>query len=487
MEIPLKGNIREISLAKILVWLNRERKTGTLSLLTPEFTKMIYMNRGDAIFASSTYEDDRLGEMLLKAGKITVAQYDKSVEILKTSEKRHGAILTELEYLKPKDLFWGVKYQVKEIIHSLFQLEDASYEFIDNDVPRDEVITLKMSMGNLIYEGVKRIDNWTRMRNEIPDTDSILKLSEDPLSLFQDIELSSQDKKILSLIDGKRTIGDVIENSWIGSFDSMKILYVLWSIEMVEQTATIQPEAAPAEQYDDEYVSISIDDILKPMTDEEALLKRVDSFYLNLDKKGPSELLEIDTMADTETVKKNYFRLTKEFHPDRYYSFDDTTVKTKLTAVFDAITKAYNILRDEKEREAYLKSTEGPQRVDVTEDAAGEAEKHFKEGIEAFKKSNFLGATDNFKLAIKMMPKGANYWSYLSLAYSKIPEKLKEAEEALLTAIKLEPFNADYQANLGLLYMKAGLKKRANSTFKKALKIEPNNEKAKKGLAQTGE
>ena len=170
MDIPLKGNIRDYSLPKVLVQLNRKRATGTLSVSTPNFTKKIYLIKGDAVFASSSYEDDRLGEMLLKAGKITVEQYDKSVEILKATKKRQGAILVELGYLIPKDLFWGVKYQVKEIIYSLFQLEEGEFELAEGDVPTQEVITLKMSMGNLIYEGVKKIENWTRIRQEMPDT-----------------------------------------------------------------------------------------------------------------------------------------------------------------------------------------------------------------------------------------------------------------------------------------------------------------------------
>ena len=74
MQIPLKGNIKDISLTKILVYLNRKRKTGTFSISNPVFTKKAYIKLGDAIFASSTYEDDRLGEMLLKTGKINVEQ-----------------------------------------------------------------------------------------------------------------------------------------------------------------------------------------------------------------------------------------------------------------------------------------------------------------------------------------------------------------------------------------------------------------------------
>ncbi len=237
MEIPLKGNIKDISLAKMLVLLNRNRKTGTLSVSNGSITKNVYLNMGDVIFASSTYADDRLGEMLLKAGKITIEQYDKSVEILKISGKKQGAILVELGYLTPKEIFWGLKYQVNEIIQSMFLLEDVEYEFREGDIPVQEVIALKMSMGNLIYAGINRITNWTRIRNDMPDTDSVLKLTEDPLSLFQEIELSPQDKKILSLVDGKRTIKEIIDSSWLGSFEALRILYVLWSIGMIEEAA----------------------------------------------------------------------------------------------------------------------------------------------------------------------------------------------------------------------------------------------------------
>ena len=72
MEIPLIGNIKDIGFPKLLVYLNRNRKTGILTVKTPSFTKKMYLHKGDAVFASSTDEDDRLGETLMKMGKITL-------------------------------------------------------------------------------------------------------------------------------------------------------------------------------------------------------------------------------------------------------------------------------------------------------------------------------------------------------------------------------------------------------------------------------
>jgi curved DNA-binding protein CbpA len=467
IKIPLKGKVNEIPLPRFLAHLNSNRDTGTLFFRTPVFTKKVYLIKGDVIFASSTYEDDRLGEMLIKAGKITMEQYDESVKLLKRSGKRQGAILVELGYLTAKDLFWGVKYQVMEIIYSIFQIEDGEYEFISGEIPHDEVITLKMSIGNLIYEGVKRIDNWTRIRKEMPNINSVFKLSSDPAKLFQDLELTTSDRKMLSLVDGKKTIKELIDNAWIGSFEGMKILYVLWSIGIIEET---KRGAGKGLEVDG---PIPFEEILKPVSeDEHAFLLKVNELFAKLHKLSPYQLLGVDKKSDQETIKKIYYKLTKEYHPDRYLESPDPSLKDKLTTIFDALTKAYSAIKDTTKKEPPVK--------EISNTARGETK--FKDGVEAFKNNHFKEAADFFRLAAKLEPSNARYWSYLSLSLCKIPDMLREAESALLEAMRAEPNNPDHYTNLAMIYIKDGKKKLAHEQFKKALTIDPKNIKAKKGI-----
>jgi curved DNA-binding protein CbpA len=477
MEIPLKGNIKDVSLVKILVHLNRNRKTGTLTVTTSSASKNIYLKTGDVIFASSTYEDDRLGEMLLKTGKLTVEQYDKSVTLLKSTGKKQGAILVELGYLTPRAIFEGLKFQVNEIIQSIFLLEDARYEFREGDLPSHEVIALKMSMGNLIYAGISRITHWTRIRNEMPDIEAVLKISEDPLSLFQDIELSSQDKKMISLIDGRKMIKEIIDSAWISSFEALKTLYVLWSIGIIEE----------AVKGEDLYIAKdnSLNEIFRPLSEEKEALSasKIDSLYGNLTKLALNELLEVDWKADAESIRKNYYRLAREYHPDRNLASADPDIKIKLTAIVGALTKAYQILKDDELRSEYYRSLVTPKK-EAKPGADGKPENLFKKGAADLKRGNFPSAAAYLEEAISIKPDNAQYLNYLSLAYSKIPEKMKEAEETLHRAIKLEPFNADLYANLGLIYLKSGLGKKAQSCFQKALKIDPQHDRATKGLKQ---
>jgi len=476
MNMPFRGNLRDYSLPRVLIELNRSRETGTLSITTSRFTKKIYIKEGNVIFASSTFEDDRLGEMLIKAGKITMEQYDKSVELLKSTGKRQGAILVELGYITPKDLFWGVKYQVKEIIYSLFQLDEGEYEFAEN-IPPDEVITLKISTNNLIYEGVNKINNLTRIRRDMPAAHTVFTLNEDPSGIFRGIDLSPQDARILSLVDGTRSINQIIEQSRMNSFDVMRTLYVLWSTGFITQKET--PEYGL-----DAQETINVEEILISMTEEEEILKnKVEELYAKLPHMSPAEMLQADEKTGSEEIKKTYQRMAKEFSPDRVLASDDATLKNKITVIFDTITQAYNSLKDEKRRmEFFTALGKIPRKEEDTETVL--LEEQFRRGVEEFKNGNFWAAAELFKWVAKNNAKNPKAWSYLSLTLSKMPHRMKDAEEALLECIKLEPYNGEHFANLGILYLKEGLKKKAERQFEKALKLDPVNAKAKKGLEQ---
>lgn len=470
-DIPLQGRLQDISLPKILVYLNRNKETGTLSVSTEVFTKKLYMVNGEIIYASSNYDDDRLGEMLLKAGKINLQQYEHSVEILKKTGKKQGAILVELGYIAPKDLFWGVKYQVREIIYSLFQLENGYYEFVHGEVPEDDIVSLKMSLGELIYEGVKRINNWTRIQREMPPMEATLKLSDNPLTLFQEVKLDENDKKVLTLVNGKKSIKEIVDSSGIPSFDAMKTLYVLYSIGILEHKEKEEEE---------EVIPITVDELMEEVSAEEKeFIAEVNEFYERLPHLSRTEILGIKPGDDPREIKKAYYRLAKKYHPDKHYSSGNADIKEKLNEIFDTITKTYEEIMLNPDLIVDETKKSSSERPVSPEDRAME---QFRIGLQEYKQGNYWGAADSFNWACRMDPKRGKYWYYLALTLKKIPKKLKQAEEAMREAVRLEPYKAEYYIELGNIYLKAGLRKRAKTQFEKALKIKPNNPEAQEAL-----
>lgn len=157
MFIPLLGNIQATPLADILEGLRQMKATGTLTLKNRGMTKYIYFRAGQIVFAASTDVNDRLGEILIKCCKLSREHLEHALRLSKKSAglKKLGALLVENGFVTPKDLFIGLKTQVKDIIFSLFLWSEGEYRF-EEQLPSD-IIQLQINIKELITEIIKRI------------------------------------------------------------------------------------------------------------------------------------------------------------------------------------------------------------------------------------------------------------------------------------------------------------------------------------------
>ena len=87
----LKGRLSELSLPDILQYLRATQATGILTLVSGGARKALYLKDGRVCFASSNLPNDRLGEILIREGKITVEEYEGSIRQL-SGGKRQGRV-----------------------------------------------------------------------------------------------------------------------------------------------------------------------------------------------------------------------------------------------------------------------------------------------------------------------------------------------------------------------------------------------------------
>jgi hypothetical protein len=471
-KLSTSGYLKQCHLSDIFLSLQRSEKTGILELKNGSLCKKVYIKNGNMIFAASNHEEDRLGEFLMKAEKITLDQYYQSIEGMKRKGKRQGTVLVELGYLKPKDLIWAITHQVEEIILSLFQWEDGEFEFKEGILPSEEVITLKLSTANLIYRGIKRINNVTYIKNACPPMNAILYYSAEPIDLFQDITLEEKDKGVLSLIDGSRKVLDIISLSPLSNLQTMKILYALMSTRIIE----IKEEGKIIEDKIGEKILKEPEGEFDP-----AFVEKVETIYDRLSSTDYYTILGITKWNTSAEIKGAYYRKAKEFHPDKHFHLPSETLKNKLNAVFSYLTVAYKTLSDLKMRREYdigLSSRSAPMESSNSEVARIK----FMEGNAAFRRKSYAEAAELFRQAVNLKNSIAVYHFNLGLALVK-DKKFREAQEAMNNALKLDPSNASYMAELGHIYLGLGFVLRAKAIFEKTIKFDPTNERAVEGLA----
>jgi hypothetical protein len=149
----ISGNYTFNDLPDILEGLRTKKTTGVLTIHQDKAIKSLFFKEGNLIYASSSENDDRLGDVLLKSGKISQEHYKISAELIKKTGKRQGSILVEMGVITPKELFAGLKIQIKEILLSVFLWElGGKYEFQEGELPQN-IIPMPIDLGEIV-EGV---------------------------------------------------------------------------------------------------------------------------------------------------------------------------------------------------------------------------------------------------------------------------------------------------------------------------------------------
>jgi len=105
----LRGQLAQLPLPEILQHLRTSRATGVLSLVSGGARKALYVKEGRVVFGSSNLPNDRLGEILIRNGKITVEEYEASIKAI-SKGKRQGKVLVEMGALSPKNLWEVVQF-----------------------------------------------------------------------------------------------------------------------------------------------------------------------------------------------------------------------------------------------------------------------------------------------------------------------------------------------------------------------------------------
>ncbi|MCX7794718.1 MAG: DnaJ domain-containing protein [Thermodesulfovibrionales bacterium] len=462
----IAGDLSLYRLWDLLIGIRRTGKTGVLNIQAGDIKKTIYIKSGDPIFARSSIEDERLGEFLLRKGIITLDAYNHSVALMKNTGKRQGAVLVEAGYIKVDELPKLVREQIEDIIKNTFKLLTGRFEFIEGPLPSEEIITLKLSLANLIYRGIKGLESFQFIRSELHDLNAIPVPADDPYHLFQDIELDERDKKLLLLIDGRNTIDDIIKKSGLNHFEALKTVYALLCTRIIELK---EYSSEAAEEF------VSMDEVLRNGGIDESFLKEVEEIYNRIDTMTHYEILGIKNNVSQAELKKAYYSLVKKFHPDRYFRAGHDDFKNKLSKIFTRINNAYTVLSDSTKRSEYDAS------LSKNEEHKDSALMRFEQGLEFYKKKSFNDAVTAFGQAVYLDSTKPKYHFYYGLSLMEVG-KYKDAERSFLKAIELWPDNPDYVTELGFLYLRLDMKLRAKKTFERALAISPGHRRAKEGL-----
>ena len=241
--MPIQGNIEEAGLPDVLQLLSLGRKSGCLTLVDGETQGHIYLDVGRISYATVANRLDRLGEMLVKNGRITQQQLSSAVEEQgRAGHRQLGRILVDSGKIDRAELERFIRLQVEQAVYYLFTWKQGTFSFTSDRLPPHQPLLVSLDAEGLLLEGARRVDEWSLIQKKIPSFDLVYRSTRDKLGSSA-AGLTDEQKRILPLLDGARDVADIIDVTAMSEFEVGKALYGLVTaglIQIVERRAHIR-------------------------------------------------------------------------------------------------------------------------------------------------------------------------------------------------------------------------------------------------------
>ncbi|MBW3670901.1 MAG: DUF4388 domain-containing protein [Acidobacteria bacterium] len=176
VEMAFQGSLKELPLPDIIQLVSVSGKTGRFTLTRGEDEGLIYLLNGQIVHAIA------------------------------------GAVEGE------------------EAIYALSIWQDGDFQFHPGESSPDQTIT--KSNTNLLMEAARRLDEWRVLARKVPSIEMIPVLRAPERR--EQVTLDPQEWRLVTQIDGRRSITEIARATQTTAFDVAKVLYGLVTSELVE-------------------------------------------------------------------------------------------------------------------------------------------------------------------------------------------------------------------------------------------------------------
>ena len=240
----ISGSLRETPLFVVLRRIQRERLTGTLSVIRESQVRQLFFERGELQAARSSQEDHRIGQTLVRWGYITEEDLAGALDEQRRTHARIDSVLVGKGLVTRVVIDSEARRQMEQIVFSTLAWPDGAFHFEANTGELELDMPVELSQ-EMIIEGIRRIPESEQFTELLGDLSAVPTLTRDPMSSGA-FRLLRDAVEILEQIDGRRTAQDLLRAAPVSGGASAKILYSLLFaglIEMRPAAAAPAPEA----------------------------------------------------------------------------------------------------------------------------------------------------------------------------------------------------------------------------------------------------
>jgi two-component system, OmpR family, response regulator len=240
-----RGDLSQTALPEILYTIHRFQVPGVIEATRDGVMKRVYIKEGNVVHASSSDREDSLGNHLLRSGALTPEVFAETMRERERLQKRYGVLLIERGILSPAEIYRAIRQQIEEVVWSLFYWQDGAVIFSIGDFREPDSVRIQLPMRQVILQGIKRAPNAKALAARLGRKETVFE----PCYRMEDLieaALDGAEYRLLSLVDGQRTLFDVCTQGPHAAADNAKAMYAFQVLQLI-RPVPVAEKSPPSE------------------------------------------------------------------------------------------------------------------------------------------------------------------------------------------------------------------------------------------------
>jgi hypothetical protein len=522
-------DLGKTAIAEVLRRISAERKSGDLEVRSGKVVKTIYFDHGRVVFAASNMRKDRLGEALLGLGRITDEEFSRATALMNQDRRRRfGEALVQSGVMDKKEVGSAVSRQVKQIVISLFSLQEGAASFAERPCPIPLEYMVSLSVHRILYMGIKAMKGDDLVLEGLGNLDQWVKLAAVPPFRFGVRKCTSDELDILEQASRRVTLRRLAWDKGGLSPVRLKALYGLWAAGILE--VADKPDAqgeTPVVQMETSTFLLSALRSRPDPSAREALQQEVQEELQRSARLDREAWLRVSRTAPREEIVRALEEKMERYHALLDAVGDDQALRTDIELILGRASTMLRLARTTPAAPAPTpapgappapppsvtqplpavapailtpqpapaaetpapaaaaeKAAPGARHEDSREQAQrlNDVQRYIMEGDVRMAVSDYANAVKVYQNLVDLAPEISAYRLRLAIAMACWPRTSKQAEREFLEAVRLDPDNPDLHYQFGLYYKAMKVKSRAIAVLQTAVRLNPHHKQARAEL-----
>ncbi|MCU1589478.1 MAG: hypothetical protein JWP11_734, partial [Frankiales bacterium] len=209
----LEGTLDAFSLPDIFQLLSYTKKTGTLHLRRGDAHGVVHLRDGAVTGARSDVRRQALGRRIVGAGVVNDAALAEAVSRVQRDPSTGLArALAESGSLSEEFGRALAAEQASDAVFELLRWPEGEFAFVVDEADPDD-LGATVAVEDVVAEGQRRMQTWAEA--DMPLADDVVSLTPAPAA---DPAITRDEWSLLSLVDGRRTVADLVVLSGRGEY-----------------------------------------------------------------------------------------------------------------------------------------------------------------------------------------------------------------------------------------------------------------------------